>query len=237
MEPLIRATALSKTFRDGPRIVPVLNELAVDVARGEIVVIVGESGAGKSTLLHILGALDRPTGGTVVFDDLDVFAASEREITEFRNREVGFVFQFHHLLPDFSALENVMMPGLIRGLGWEEVRRRAETVLERVGLADRMTHRPGELSGGEQQRVAVGRAIALEPRLVLADEPTGNLDRATGDAIHELLVELNRDHGITLVIVTHNERLAALAHRRLRLAGGRLGADAGEPRASLSSAS
>jgi len=229
MQPLILATALSKTFSDGLRTVPVLADLVISVDRGEKVAIVGESGAGKSTLLHILGTLERPTGGSVTFDGMDVFAAPDREINAFRNREVGFVFQFHHLLPDFSALENVMMPGLIQGLGREDVRRRAEGMLDRVGLRERMTHRPGELSGGEQQRVAVARAIVLEPRLVLADEPTGNLDRLTGDAIHELLMELNRDHGITLVIVTHNDRLAALAHRRLRLAGGRLYDDGTQP--------
>ena len=222
MPPLIQASGLSKAFTDGPRTIPVLTDLSIEVAHGEKVAIVGESGAGKSTLLHILGALERPTGGVVIFDGMDVFAASDREINAFRNREVGFVFQFHHLLPDFSALENVMMPGLIQGLGREDVRRRAERMLERVGLRERMTHRPGELSGGEQQRVAVARAIVLEPRLVLADEPTGNLDRTTGDAIHQLLVELNRDHQITLVVVTHNERLAALADRRLRLTEGRL---------------
>jgi lipoprotein-releasing system ATP-binding protein len=154
-----------------------------------------------------------------------VFAASDREINAFRNREVGFVFQFHHLLPDFDAVENVMMPGLIQGLGREDVRRRAERMLDRVGLRERMTHRPGELSGGEQQRVAVARAIVLEPRLILADEPTGNLDRVTGDAIHQLLIELNRDHAITLMVVTHNERLASLADRQLRLTGGRLETD------------
>jgi len=225
MRPLIQATGLLKAFVDGQRTIPVLTDLAVEVGQGEKVAIVGESGAGKSTLLHILGALDRPTDGSVIFDGMDVFAASDREINAFRNREVGFVFQFHHLLPDFNALENVMMPGLIQGLGREDVRRRAEGILHRVGLRERMTHRPGELSGGEQQRVAVARAVVLEPRLVLADEPTGNLDRATGDAIHQLLVELNRDHAITLMIVTHNERLAALADRRLRLAGGRLHAE------------
>jgi lipoprotein-releasing system ATP-binding protein len=225
MPPLIRATGLSKTFMDGPRTIPVLADLTIEVEQAEKVAIVGESGAGKSTLLHILGALERPTAGSVIFDGMDVFAASDREIDAFRNREVGFVFQFHHLLSDFNALENVMMPGLIRGLAREDVRRRAAAMLDRVGLRERMTHRPGELSGGEQQRVAVARAIVLEPRVVLADEPTGNLDRGTGDAIHQLLVELNRDHAITLVIVTHNERLAALADRRLRLAGGRLHAD------------
>ncbi len=201
MEPLIRAEGVSKAYQDGPRIVSVLRELDLEVRRGEKVAILGESGAGKTTLLHILGALDRPTAGRVRFDALDVFAASDQELTRFRNREVGFVFQFHHLLADFSALENVMMPGLIQGLPWETVRQRAQAVLERVGLGERVAHRPGELSGGEQQRVAVARAIVLEPRLILADEPTGNLDRATGEGIHQLLLELNRQHDITLVVV------------------------------------
>jgi lipoprotein-releasing system ATP-binding protein len=222
MVPLIRAEGLSKSFRDGSRVVSVLCELDFEVGRGEKVAIVGESGAGKSTLLHILGALERPSGGRVLFDTLDVFAAPDHALGQFRNREVGFVFQFHHLLADFTALENVMMPALIQGLPWDDVRARAQAMLERVGLGERVTHRPGELSGGEQQRVAVARAVMLHPRLILADEPTGNLDRATGDGIHDLLLELNVEHDITLVVVTHNERLAALADRRVRLAGGRL---------------
>ncbi len=222
MVPLIRAEGVSKSFRDGPRLVPVLCELDFEVGPGEKVAIVGESGAGKSTLLHILGALERPSGGRVLFDTLDVFAASNQKLGQFRNREVGFVFQFHHLLADFTALENVMMPALIQGLPWDDVRGRAQAVLERVGLAERVSHRPGELSGGEQQRVAVARAVMLRPRLILADEPTGNLDRSTGDGIHDLLLQLNAEHDITLVVVTHNERLAALADRRVRLAGGRL---------------
>jgi lipoprotein-releasing system ATP-binding protein len=222
MEPLLRVEGLSKEYTDGPRTVSVLRDLDLSVRHGEKVAILGESGAGKSTLLHILGALDRPSRGSVWFEGSDVFAASERDISVFRNTRVGFVFQFHHLLPDFSALENVMMPALLRGGPWEPARQRAASVLERVGLAERIAHRPGELSGGEQQRVAVARAVMLEPQLVLADEPTGNLDRATGDGIHELLLELNEQHGITLVMVTHNERLAGLADRRLRLTRGRL---------------
>lgn len=222
MQALIRVEGLSKTFQDGPRVVPVLSHLDLQVAQEEKVVVLGESGAGKSTLLHILGALDRPTGGHVIFDGVDMFAAGDKALAVFRNREIGFVFQFHHLLADFNALENVMMPSLIQGLGWEEARRNAQSILERVGLGARMTHRPGELSGGEQQRVAVARAVVLHPRLILADEPTGNLDRATGRGIHDLLLELNRDRGITIVMVTHNERLAAIADRRLWLVGGQL---------------
>jgi lipoprotein-releasing system ATP-binding protein len=223
MGPLIRVVGLSKTFSDGPAAIPVLSDLELEIHQGEKIAIVGESGAGKSTLLHILGALDHPTRGQVFFDGRDVFAASNRELGVFRNREIGFVFQFHHLLPDFTALENVMMPVLIQGQSRDEARRRAGEMLERVGLHDRELHRPGELSGGEQQRVAVARAVVLHPRAILADEPTGNLDRVTGDGIHDLLLELNREHSITIITVTHNERLAGLADRRLLLSGGRLG--------------
>jgi lipoprotein-releasing system ATP-binding protein len=230
MPPLIRAEGLCKSFVDGPTTVHVLRDLALEVWEGEKVAIVGESGVGKSTLLHLLGALDRPTSGCVLFNGVDVFAVADRELTAFRNREVGFIFQFHHLLADFTALENVMMPALIRGLTWDEARQRAAAILERVGLGGRLEHLPGELSGGEQQRVAVARAIVLQPRAILADEPTGNLDPVTGEGVHDLLMALNREHGMTLVVVTHNERLSALADRRLRLAGGRLYAEA-EPAA------
>jgi len=222
MGALIRVVGLSKTFSDGPAAVPVLSDLELVIAHGEKIAILGESGAGKSTLLHILGALDRPTGGQVLFEERDVFARPNRELGAFRNREVGFVFQFHHLLPDFTALENVMMPALIQGLARDDARRRAAEMLERVGLAERAAHRPGEMSGGEQQRVAVARAVVLRPRVVLADEPTGNLDRVTGDTIHALLLQLNVEHQITIVTVTHNERLAVLADRRLLLTRGQL---------------
>jgi lipoprotein-releasing system ATP-binding protein len=220
-EPLIRATGLSKAYGDGRRI-DVLVDLDLEVAAGETVAIVGQSGVGKSTLLHVLGTLDRPTGGTVLFDGVNIFGLSEREQATFRNREVGFIFQFHHLLPDFTALENVMMPALIRGVSAPEAESRARAVLERVGLSERLTHKPGELSGGEQQRVAVARAVALSPRIILADEPTGNLDPATGSEVHALLMDLNRTHNITLVIVTHNDELSRLVHRTLRLQNGKL---------------
>jgi lipoprotein-releasing system ATP-binding protein len=221
IEPLIRATGLSKSYLDGRRI-DVLVDLDLDVAAGEVVAIVGQSGVGKSTLLHVLGTLDHPTAGNVVFDGVDLFALNERAQATFRNREIGFIFQFHHLLPDFTALENVMMPALIRGASAAEAEPRARAVLERVGLGERLTHKPGELSGGEQQRVAVARAVALSPRVVLADEPTGNLDPTTAAEVHALLIDLNRDHQITMVLVTHNEALSTLAHRTLRLQDGKL---------------
>ncbi|MFQ5667336.1 MAG: ABC transporter ATP-binding protein [Candidatus Binatia bacterium] len=220
-EPLIHATGLSKSYGDGRRI-DVLVDLHLQVAAGETVAIVGQSGVGKSTLLHVLGTLDQPTGGTVLFDGVDLFSLSEREQATFRNRELGFIFQFHHLLPDFTALENVLMPALIRGMSLAEAEPRARAVLERVGLGDRLTHKPGELSGGEQQRVAVARAVVLSPRVILADEPTGNLDPTTGAEVQALLKDLNRDQRITLVIVTHNEELSGWVDRILRLQGGAL---------------
>lgn len=220
-EPLIQTIGLSKHYGDGQRI-DVLVGLDMQVEAGESVAIVGQSGVGKSTLLHVLGSLDQPSSGRVLFGGVDVFALNEREQAAFRNREVGFIFQFHHLLPDFSALENVMMPALIRGLGRAETEARARALLDRVGLAERLTHKPGELSGGEQQRVAVARAVVLSPRAVLADEPTGNLDPETGGEVHRLLLELNREHQLTLVIVTHNLELAGQVDRTLRLHNGKL---------------
>jgi lipoprotein-releasing system ATP-binding protein len=219
--PLLQAVGLSKSFGEGQRL-RVLTDLDFEVARGESVAIVGQSGVGKSTLLHVLGSLDRPDVGQVLFDGTDVFALSEREQAEFRNREIGFIFQFHHLLPDFTAVENVMMPQLIRGTVPAQAERKAKEVLGQVGLGDRLTHKPGELSGGEQQRVAVARAIVQSPRAVLADEPTGNLDPETGSEVHSLLMELNRNHQITLVIVTHNQELAGMVDRTLHLEHGHL---------------
>jgi lipoprotein-releasing system ATP-binding protein len=172
--------------------------------------------------LHILGTLDEPTAGKVLFDGVDIFALNERQQAAFRNQQIGFIFQFHHLLPDFSALENVMMPALIQGKNRNEAARMARELLERVGLGDRLAHRPGELSGGEQQRVAIARAIVLSPRAVLADEPTGNLDPDTAASVHQLLIELNRERAMTMVLVTHNEELSRLAHRTLRLQHGKL---------------
>jgi len=222
VRPLVHAQAIEKSYDDGPAVVCVLRNLDLDVQAGERIAIVGASGVGKSTLLHLLGALDRPTTGTLQFDGIDMLTRSEAELASFRNSEVGFVFQFHHLLGDFTALENVMLPGLIAGESFRSVRTHATNLLERVGLGPRLHHRPGELSGGEQQRVAVARAVSRKPRLLLADEPTGNLDPATGEDVQALLLALNREHGAALVVATHNDRLASTMDRTLRLADGRL---------------
>jgi lipoprotein-releasing system ATP-binding protein len=209
----------------GPLPLPVLDGIDLDIQKGEMLAIVGASGVGKSTLLHLLGALDRPTSGKVFYGDLDVFGLDNGPLARFRNERVGFVFQFHHLLPEFSALENVMMPALIRRTDRPEAARAAERILNDVGLGARLHHRPGELSGGEQQRVAVARALVLNPDVVLADEPTGNLDMHTGEAVHDLLLSINKQQGITFVIVTHNDKLAVRADRVLRMADGRLASD------------
>ena len=211
-----------KGYRTAAGYVSVLEGVDVDVAEGEMLAITGASGVGKSTLLHVLGTLDRPDSGSVMVAGQDVFQIPERRLREFRNRTMGFVFQFHHLLPEFTALENVMMPLLIARASEAEAHERAALLLAEVGLAARTHHRPGMLSGGEQQRVAVARALAQSPRVVLADEPTGNLDRHTGERLHDLLRQLNRERGITLVLVTHNEQTAAACDRTLRLDGGRL---------------
>jgi lipoprotein-releasing system ATP-binding protein len=221
-ESLIVARSVVKGYRTTAGYVPVLEGLDLDVGRGEMLAITGASGVGKSTLLHVLGTLDRPESGTVSVDGEDVFAMPEARLRQFRNHTLGFVFQFHHLLPEFSALENVMMPLLIGRLKESEAQARAHTLLGELGLTARAHHRPGALSGGEQQRVAVARALAASPRALLADEPTGNLDEETGERLHELVRGLNRERGITVVIVTHNERLAAACDRRLRLEAGRL---------------
>ncbi|WP_412067479.1 ABC transporter ATP-binding protein [Rubrivirga sp. IMCC43871] len=200
----------------------VLEGLDVDVYPGELVAIVGESGTGKSTLLHLLGALDRPTAGTVTYRGEDVFAKGDEALAAFRNRAIGFVFQFHHLLPEFTAIENVSMPALIAGGTFDTARARARELLTMLGLAERMDHRPSQLSGGEQQRVAVARALMNEPGLVLMDEPSGNLDTKTAETLHDELLRLSRDADQAFVVVTHNPALAGLADRVLRLEGGRL---------------
>jgi lipoprotein-releasing system ATP-binding protein len=200
----------------------VLKGISLAIKKGEFVAVVGASGAGKSTLLHIVGTLDRPTSGTVLFDGRDLFQMSEREQAEFRNKRIGFVFQFHHLLPEFTAVENACLPALIQQRPKAEVERDATKLLGEVGLGDRLHHKPGELSGGEQQRVAVARALMQKPDVVLADEPTGNLDTHTGEALFALLRELNKTHGTTFVIVTHNDKLSAQADRIIHMEDGQI---------------
>lgn len=220
--PLVEIRGLVRRFDTGGGTVEVLSGIDFAIQEGDRIAIVGQSGVGKSTLLHILGTLDHPTAGQLLFRGEDVFARSRESLSHLRNRFLGFVFQFHHLLPEFSAIENVMMPGLIQGLSKDEMRGRGEAMLRDVGLGHRIEHAVGKLSGGERQRVAVARALVLEPPLVLADEPTGNLDPATGDQVAELLFEMNRTRGTTLVVVTHSKRMADRLGRVLVLSGGRL---------------
>ncbi len=222
MNNLLEVRGLCKTYGTGASKVEVLKGIDLDLAQGTTVALVGASGAGKSTLLHLLGALDRPSGGAVLYRGNELFKKSDRDLAVFRNKSIGFVFQFHHLLPEFTALENVMMPALIARVKREEAKATAEELLADVGLAHRLTHRPGELSGGEQQRVAIARALALSPELLLADEPTGNLDMKTSEGVHALLADLQQKKGLTLVVVTHNERLASAMGRVVRLADGKL---------------
>jgi lipoprotein-releasing system ATP-binding protein len=217
----LEARDLAKTYVGGDGgLLTVLDGVCLTVARGEMIAVVGASGAGKSTLLHLLGALDIPTRGEVRIGDRPLAGLSDEELSRLRNRSIGFVFQFHHLLREFSALENVMMPLLVSGRTPGEARRRAEALLARVGLESRMQHRPAELSGGEQQRTAVARALATEPAVVLADEPSGNLDHLNGERLHDLLASLTRDLSIAMVVATHNRSLASRADRVLLLEDG-----------------
>jgi lipoprotein-releasing system ATP-binding protein len=218
----VEVVDLHKSFEHGGRTLTVLHGITFTLEAGEMAAIVGASGVGKSTLLHILGTLDLPTSGQLRTGGTDVTKLSPSALADFRNRSIGFVFQFHHLLPEFTALENVMRPSHIQRVPRERADTRARAVLVRVGLGQRLTHKPGELSGGEQQRVALARAMVLEPAVLLADEPTGNLDSQTGKEIHDLLVELNRERGSTMLIVTHNPDLAALMPRTLRMVDGGL---------------
>lgn len=223
VQPLIRIHQVTKTFpsgegRDGKLIV--LRGITLDVRKGEIVAIVGASGAGKSTLLHIVGTLEKPTSGTVNYEGTDVFAMGDEDLARFRNRRIGFVFQFHHLLPEFTALENVAMPALIQGKKLSDVRALATDLLREVGLEERVDQKPPKLSGGEQQRVAVARALMNSPRVVLADEPSGNLDSENARNLHRLIWDMSRNRGQTFVVVTHNESLAGQADRIVHIADG-----------------
>jgi len=228
MKNLVEAVKIEKSFYPPAGELKILKGVELSIGEGEVLAIVGASGVGKSTFLHVLGTLDRPTSGSVLYDGKDVFALDNTSLASFRNRTIGFVFQFHHLLPEFTALENVMIPGLIARSQKSEVRsqkdlyEKAEHLLDELGVLERKDHRPGELSGGEQQRVAVARALILNPRVVLADEPTGNLDAATGEDLFNLLLRLNKDKGITFVLVTHNESLSKRCHRVLKMVDGRL---------------
>jgi lipoprotein-releasing system ATP-binding protein len=223
--PLVVVEKVEKGFVHEGQAVAILRGIDLVIDEGEMLCIVGPSGAGKSTLLHLLGTLDLPSAGSIYYDGEDVTGYSSSKLAEFRNRSLGFVFQFHHLLPEFTALENVMMPGRIRGEPNHELERRARELLTEVGLIERLTHRPGELSGGEQQRVALARALIMNPRLVLADEPTGNLDTNTGLAMHQLLFRLNKVHGTTFLVVTHSRDLADQMPRVVHMQDGRIESD------------
>ena len=221
-DPLIVVENLLKSFGHGSKRVEVLKGISFTFYPGEAVAIYGSSGVGKSTLMHILGTLDRPTEGRIIYRGQDIFTMEEKALAAFRNREVGFIFQLYHLLPEFNALENTMMPALIRGMHKREAAMKAEEVLVEVGLRDRITHKPGELSGGEQQRVAVARSLILQPAVLLADEPTGNLDTKTGHVIHNLLMRLNTEKRVTLVVVTHNHEIASRMPRRIHMVDGKV---------------
>ena len=220
-QPLISVIDVRKSFITNGNRVDVLRGVDLNIYKEEMVAIVGTSGVGKSTLLHVLGTLEQPDHGEVLYQGESVFHYDDQRLASFRNQTIGFVFQFHHLLPEFNALENTLMPALIKGMNTQEACERAEAILTRVGLKDRLRHHVGELSGGEQQRVAVARSLVLKPLILLADEPTGNLDARTAESIHDLLISLNRDDGITAVVVTHNIKLAEKLSRRVTLVDGK----------------
>ena len=227
--PLLEVKGLCKAFEHGGRTLEVLRYIDLTLMEGELLAVVGRSGAGKSTLLHVLGTIDMPSRGSIFFRGKDLLAMSNGHLAEFRNKSIGFVFQFHHLLPEFTALENVMMPCLIQRLPRRKAQDRARELLMSVDLEDRLTHRPGELSGGEQQRVALARSLVMRPDLLLADEPTGNLDSKTGEAIHDLFFSLNERFKSTMLIVTHNNELATRLPRKLRMVDGHLHEEGSDP--------
>ncbi|MCZ6769853.1 MAG: ABC transporter ATP-binding protein [Acidobacteria bacterium] len=222
MSKFLKIQGISKSFRSGNEKLHILVDLALDLERGQMVAVTGASGSGKSTFLHLVGGMDRADAGRILVEGVDVTRLAGKELAEFRNRKIGFIFQFHHLLPEFSALENVMFPLLLRRTPFPQARQKAQELLDEVGLADRGHHKPGQLSGGEQQRVAVARALVGRPSLLLGDEPTGNLDEHTSEAIFQLLLEVHRTHRLTSIIVTHNPRLAALCELEKRLQEGKL---------------
>jgi lipoprotein-releasing system ATP-binding protein len=222
MSSLLSVRNLQKSFVEGGQEIHVLRGVSLELAEGERIAVVGESGVGKSTLLHLLGTLDRPTGGEILYRGKPLPLDDEAALSQFRNREIGFVFQFHYLLPDFTALENVMFPALIQGIAPGQARALAERLLDQVGLKERKNHRPGKLSGGEQQRVAVARSVVLQPKLILADEPTGSLDVRIGEEVQDLLFRLNEENGVALIVATHNREFAARIGRRVELRDGRL---------------
>ena len=221
-ELLLDITDLHKEFIHRSERIRVLKGLDLQIKQGEMCAVVGASGAGKSTFLHVVGTLDTPTSGQILCRGKNITLFPQKALSDFRNRTIGFVFQFHHLLPEFTALENTMMPGMIQRMNHEDIERRAKNILDEVGLSHRLTHKPGELSGGEQQRVALARALVMEPALILADEPTGNLDRETSDGIHELFFSMNRRYNTTMILVTHNRDLAARMPRTLMLENGKV---------------
>jgi lipoprotein-releasing system ATP-binding protein len=222
MSNLLSVRNLHKSFVEGGEEIKVLRGLDLELKAGERLAVIGESGVGKSTLLHVLGTLDRPTAGQILYQGKEIPMDDEVALAYFRNREIGFVFQFHYLLPDFTALENVMFPALIQGIEAQRAKREAEQLLGKVGLKNRIHHRPGKLSGGEQQRVAVARSVILQPKLILADEPTGSLDLRIGEEVQDLLFQLNEEKGIALIVATHNREFAAKIGRRVELESGRL---------------
>ena len=222
MEELLIARDITKSFNTNGQHLHILNGINLTIYKGEMIAVMGASGVGKSTLLNILGTLDRPTSGEVIFEGADIFGKSDEELAYLRNKRIGFVFQFHHLLPEFTALENTLFPAMILKMNRREALDIAEKNLANVGLRERMTHRPGELSGGEQQRVAIARALMTSPDIILADEPTGNLDSHTGEDVYTLLKKINQEYGTTFVVVTHNEKLANQADRILKMVDGQI---------------